>query len=189
MRERKHSPSVFVVFLAVALFLLLAIPTTSAYANKSYPNSEQETCISCHEDLYFLYDTGKWYCLRDAPMSCSDCHGGDPTAVTQVKAHLQRTVHPIINDDITKCYECHPQQGVERAQMFGDVAGIKPVAVFAAYAPMIIVAEESVLPVTGVMRNSASHRWWIGVVVIALVSMVLIISGIIEAHHRRESHT
>ena len=34
--------------------------------------------MSCHEDLYFLHDTGKLFCLNEkTAMNCVGCHGGN----------------------------------------------------------------------------------------------------------------
>ena len=50
-----------------------------------------KTCISIMEHLV---------CLRELPMRCVACHGGDPTATTQETAHYDRSAHPIFNEDI-----------------------------------------------------------------------------------------
>jgi hypothetical protein len=66
-------------------------------------------------------------------MLCVDCHGGDPQAVTQELAHLNRAAHPVINEDVTKCQECHPEECNERVQIFDKTAGISQVLVAATY--------------------------------------------------------
>jgi hypothetical protein len=91
------------------------------------------TCIKCHEDLYFLHDTGNWFCIRESPMRCVDCHGGDPFAINKEEAHTNRKAHPIINGDISKCQECHPAECNERLVKFETVAGISDVRVALPY--------------------------------------------------------
>jgi hypothetical protein len=112
------------------LFLLMS-ETKVAYADKLVPITDQQTCITCHENLYFLHDTGNWYCLRESPMSCVDCHGGNPAATAQEQAHLDRAAHPVTNDDTSKCQQCHPEECAERVKFFDQAAGINQVRVAA----------------------------------------------------------
>jgi len=113
------------------LLLLVAslVMTTPAYAQSPDPEMDNSNCIKCHEDLYFLHDTGNWYCIREASMPCVACHGGDPTATTQEAAHYDRSAHPIINEDISRCQECHtdPDECCECVSKFEQMAGIKQV--------------------------------------------------------------
>jgi hypothetical protein len=110
--------------LAVSLFI-----TTPAYAQTPDPEVDNGNCITCHEDLYFNHDTGNWFCIREAPMRCVDCHGGDPTATTQEEAHYDRSAHPVVNEDISRCRECHtdPDECCECVSKFDQVAGINEV--------------------------------------------------------------
>ena len=130
---------------ALGLLLLIASLSkpTIAYANEPAPTSRQGNCINCHEDLYFLHDTGNWYCLKESPMSCVECHGGDPLATTQEQAHIQRTVHPVLNDDISKCQVCHPEECAERVKLFDQTAGISQVLVAAPYTPADSIEESA----------------------------------------------
>ncbi|RPH58631.1 MAG: hypothetical protein EHM81_09660, partial [Chloroflexi bacterium] len=100
--------SVPLVLIAVfaALIMTLFISPAQAQARIPLQSNDGSRCVTCHEDLYYLHDTGKAYCLKDAPMACVDCHGGDPTALTKESAHFNRAAHPVINDDDKKCYEC-----------------------------------------------------------------------------------
>ena len=40
---------------------------------------KEEACISCHKNLYVLYDTGKWHCLSES-RPAGRCHGQLPVA-------------------------------------------------------------------------------------------------------------
>ena len=121
----------FALFASIAGFtlLLLSITVTSAYARSPAQDVDNGNCITCHEDLYFNHDIGNWFCLRESPMGCIDCHGGDPTATTQETAHYDRAAHPIVNEDISKCHECHTDtdECCECVSKFDQVAGIKQV--------------------------------------------------------------
>lgn len=116
-----------VKWLAVAT-LIVGLAFTAAPgradANPPLKISESSTCLSCHENLYYLYDTGKWFCVAKAPMMCVNCHGGDPTAVDQTAAHQHLETHPVINGDTTTCRQCHVNDCAERVQQFDRIAGI-----------------------------------------------------------------
>jgi hypothetical protein len=66
-------------------------------------------------------------------MSCVDCHGGNPAAVTRELAHSDRAAHPVLNQDISKCQECHPAECAERVEFFDQTAGISQVRVAVPY--------------------------------------------------------
>ena len=66
------------------------------------------TASTATDNLYYLHDTGKYFCLNELPMACVDCHGGDPQATIMEEGHTLRTAHPVINEDISKCQQCHP---------------------------------------------------------------------------------
>ena len=124
----------FIIALLVAFtgFTLLVVSlflATPAYAQASDQDVDNGNCITCHEDLYFLHDTGNWFCIRESPMPCVACHGGDPTATTQEGAHYDRSAHPIIEGDISRCQECHvdSDECCECVSKFDKVAGIKQV--------------------------------------------------------------
>jgi hypothetical protein len=151
------------IFLAVLMALVLTavftMPfTQSAQAQiQTYPNHEpNDNCITCHEDLYFLHDTGNWYCLREAPMSCSECHGGDPGALTKEQAHAGRAAHPVINEDVSKCQECHPSECNERVDLFKQTAGIDTVLVAAPYTPVSVAEGQVSVPV---QNQQGSNPW------------------------------
>ena len=122
-----------IVVLGLPLFLISLISATPAYARSPEgglsPDAgvDNGTCIGCHEDLYFNHDKGQWFCIRESPMSCVYCHGGDPTATTKVEAHYDRSAHPIVNNDISVCRECHVEGCMDCVMEFDRVAGIKQV--------------------------------------------------------------
>ena len=119
----------FAVVTGFALLLLSLFVATPAYAQSPEQDVDNGNCIKCHEDLYFLHDTGNWFCIRESPMPCVYCHGGDPTATTQETAHYDRSAHPIVNEDISRCQECHTDadECCECVKKFDQVAGIKQV--------------------------------------------------------------
>jgi len=130
----------------------------------------------------FCMTQANGFCLRDAPMTCVDCHGGDPTATTKEKAHAKRAAHPIVNENITKCQECHPEKGVERVQIFREVAGLSPVIVAAAYVP-VLVTESSMAPGLDQKQPATILLWQEGLALGILVALVLLAVFITKSRH------
>lgn len=125
--KRTFSLNIAVTTTGLALLFLSLFLALPAYAQSMPQTLENGTCVNCHEDLYFLHDTGNYFCIREAPMHCVDCHGGNPEAATQETAHYDRSAHPIINEDISKCYGCHTEDCSDRVALFDQVAGLKEV--------------------------------------------------------------
>lgn len=146
---------VLLFFIGTFITLTLFLAPTPAQARIPLQSNDGSQCVTCHEDLYYLHDTGKAYCLKDAPMACVDCHGGDPTALTKEAAHFNRAAHPVINDDDKKCYECHPAEANSRLDKFRQVAGIKEVKTAVAYTP-------ASAPVSTGFPESKPEEWVLG---------------------------
>lgn len=119
--------SLSITTIGFAILLLSLLVATPAYARPLGQDVDNGNCIKCHEDLYFLHDTGNYFCIRESSMRCVDCHGGNPAATTQETAHYDRSAHPVINEDISKCQECHAEECFDRAAKFDEIAGLKEV--------------------------------------------------------------
>ena len=169
----------FTVLVVAALFT--AIFTQSAQA-QAPPAVTNDNCLNCHENLYLLHDTGNWYCLRESPMTCTQCHGGNPGALTQEEAHTGRAVHPVFNEDISKCQECHPEKCDERVELFSQVAGIDEVLVAAPFTPAPQVDE----PATILFQEQQAYTWinLLEILPIVLVAgAAVIIYGLYSLRH------
>ena len=153
MLARKHSFIQTASFLMGVLILLIAFSIPATVYADSAPPPDNGNCITCHEDLYFLHDTGNWFCLKESPMACVDCHGGDPNTLDKALAHTKRTAHPILNDNVTKCMQCHPEKCNERVGIFDQTAGISEVLVAVPYTPAYSSEVAETIPVTG--QNNA----------------------------------
>jgi hypothetical protein len=101
---------------AIAFFALAILALSQpAEVLAAKPNLQvaDNSCLTCHEDLYYLHDTGCWYCMTDAHRDrCADCHEGDPAAVKEEAAHVGLLKHPQENDG-AKCLECHTPEEKE----------------------------------------------------------------------------
>jgi len=96
----------------------------------------ETACVSCHEDLYYLHDTGKWYCVTEAGTRCTDCHDGDPSALQEAAAHTGLVAYPVRDGDTSRCQGCHPNDYAAHVQEFARIAGIsETIYVSVAYTP------------------------------------------------------
>ncbi len=163
------------ITLALAMFANLA----PAQARSPFQAADGNQCVTCHESLYYLHDTGKAYCLKDAPMSCVDCHGGDPTALTKEVAHFDRAAHPVIEAEDKKCYECHPSQAEARLDKFRQVAGISEIA-------LVVPCDPANLPVTARFPQSEPEKWTPSAPAISLflvVALMLVVYLVYKIRH------
>ena len=102
---------VTIAFLALAI-LGVTQPAEVPAARATF-QAVHNFCLTCHADLYYLHDTGCWYCMTDVHRDrCVDCHEGDPAAVKEEAAHVGLLNHPQENDG-AKCLECHTPEEKE----------------------------------------------------------------------------
>lgn len=125
----------FVGLSAVIAVLFFAAPVY-AFAQPAGQGDGDNQCLVCHENLYYLRDTGKWYCLNESPMTCTHCHGGNPNTFIKEDAHSGRAEHPVVNENDKKCYQCHSATAKSRLDEFRRVAGISRVMVAISYRPV-----------------------------------------------------
>lgn len=74
----------------LAVMFSLPIQVSAQVAGSSSDNS----CLTCHEDLYYTHDTGKMYCLTAHTDHCAGCHDGNPTSMKKEESHLGLLPHP-----------------------------------------------------------------------------------------------
>ena len=180
----------FIFALSASLLVLsaMAVPAT-AFADSSEPPPDNGHCVNCHDNLYYLHDTGKYFCLNESPMACVDCHGGNPQATILEQAHTLRTAHPVINEDISKCQQCHPEQCTERMAIFGHVAGFNDTVLIAG-APLPQLPAEQSLPLPAA-EETAVNGWMFSTMelITLLVFTALILAlYIYRKVHKENSH-
>jgi len=174
--RRTFAFSFITIGLLTLLGLLLLATPQVVLAQTSTPASLTNTCRNCHEDLYYLHDTGKSYCLAESPMQCVDCHAGDPEAISQESAHKAYIKYPVVNQDDSKCYQCHPEQAKARVEKFRQVAGIHNVIVASSYQPVSLrTRSDSNQDIQAHSDELFSKPWTFTLVVVA----ALVLTGLI----------
>jgi hypothetical protein len=113
-----------VLFIAALAILGRPIDVSAAQPTSVTSNS----CFTCHEDLYYLYDTGKYYCITEHQDRCVNCHEGNASVMNKEESHLGLVLHPQ-KDDGAKCQQCHIEDTQERLATFKFMGGYKPVIV------------------------------------------------------------
>jgi hypothetical protein len=113
------------IWIMLAGLVILALPAAvPAQAQDPTPEND-DNCVSCHETQYFLYDSGKYFCLCEAPMHCVYCHGGRIDSYTKEIAHEGMTFYPTA-DQAARCKTCHTEDYMARVVKFDAAAGIRP---------------------------------------------------------------
>ncbi len=87
------------------------------------PPEKDTTCIACHQEQYTLYDQGKWYCLYESPVHCTDCHGGQLDTMIKEDAHEGLLTDPLVGN-AALCQDCHPNDYQEHVAKFAQIAGV-----------------------------------------------------------------
>jgi hypothetical protein len=184
MKEKKIF--LFCLLIALMSILILIAPgfePARVHAQEFASLADQETCVVCHENLYFLHDTGNWFCIRESPMQCVDCHGGDPSSLRQQEAHASRKAHPVINEDASKCQECHPAECDERVAKFNQLAGINNVLIALPYQPRSIV--KSVQAQQAQLSEPTEDPGWISAMEMITPILISALVLVIYLFHRR----
>jgi len=180
--SQKTSSILFALFALVGLVMVSVLSNTPVQAQSI--STDKSNCANCHENLYFLHDTGNWFCLRESPMSCVDCHGGDPEAVTRETAHTDRAGHPVINADVSKCQECHPEECDERVELFDQTAGISQIRVAAPYIPVYSTGDDDRVGIDGQEQEPSSLLiFWEIISPVLLTSLALAIYFVARRRH------
>ena len=161
---------VFLATLFFVSFTILSLPDQVSAG--PVLDSTSNSCFTCHEDLYYLHDTGKSYCLTDHTDRCMNCHEGDATVMNKDASHIGLVTHPQ-KDDGAKCQQCHTEDFQARLDTFASLGGFKTVIKAEPYIP----ATEAVGEYPGVPgENQLVHNWgWLaGAIVLFGFWLVLV---------------
>lgn len=152
------------IWMMITLLLLLSFITVMpAHAQEEgEPTPENDAnCVACHEHQYYLYDSGKWFCLCEAPMHCVYCHGGRTDSRMKDIAHEGIVLYPT-RHEAERCKGCHGEEYMERVVAFATVAGIsatpKPI-ITATPAELPAAAALEVPPFSGMLGASQADPW------------------------------
>lgn len=137
--KNSHTRLVLFTFFVVGIIVIVVFPIqASASQILSQDPLNDSSCFSCHEDLYYLHDTGKVYCLTVQKDHCVNCHSGNPKVMDKDQSHLGLIAYPQ-KDDGAKCKECHIQDAQARLATFASLGGYKDVIEVTPYTPNNIV--------------------------------------------------
>ncbi len=163
---------------AIGFVLFALLQSTPVQAQEPTPPNDAN-CVACHEHEYYLYDSGKWFCLCDAPMHCVYCHGGRTDTMDKTISHTGVVLYPTANH-AERCQKCHPADYTERVVTFASIAGISNTPqpmITATPAQANLVQQVETLP-PGLSRLSRIPAWRLGLLGIVLLAMlVLVIFG------------
>jgi len=127
--------SVLFTVLSVGIMVLDVFPVQASASQMLLQDPlNNSSCYSCHEDLYYLHDTGKAYCLTVYKDHCVNCHSGNPKVMDKDQSHLGLIAYPQ-KDDGAKCQECHIQDAQARLATFASLGGYKEVVEVTPYTP------------------------------------------------------
>lgn len=167
--------AVWSIILGVVILLVgLAIPTR---AQEPTPENDAN-CVVCHEHRYYLYDSGKWFCLCDAPMHCVYCHGGRTDSPVEEIAHEGLVLYPT-RDHAERCQTCHTEDYMSRVVTFETVAGVSstPLPIITATPNEPAAALVEGLPSNPLLLRLSQLEPWrlivLGVITIMLVGIMI----------------
>lgn len=128
-----HLFSLSIGAMLVISLLTSAQGVTVVRAQSSTPES---SCITCHENQYYLYDSGRWYCVSEAQERCVNCHAGNLNALNEQEAHTGLIAKPL-SDGGEHCQSCHAQDTEMYIQKVIGQTGYHAQTKTVAYIPQI----------------------------------------------------
>lgn len=160
---------------------LLAFTASIIPTHAQEPTPENDAnCITCHEHEYYVYDSGKWFCLCDAPMHCVYCHGGRTDSSVEKVAHEGLVLYPT-RGHAERCQSCHEEDYMSRVVAFSEKAGVSstPVPIITA-TPAALAAIPVDRPPSRTMLISKHFETWqlVGLAVMGLIIIGLIVFGV-----------
>jgi hypothetical protein len=163
----KRSSPIIVSWLIIVLILSI-LNVSAVFAQSEMPAAESP-CATCHENLYLLHDTGKWYCMCKRQADCTVCHAGQADSFEERLAHQGLIANPI-RDNPAACQSCHGDNADQYIQRFTLIAGVsQPRPTPPAYAPAALYIEAPVEPAGEVRLAGKAYQAWqlIGLGVVA----------------------
>jgi len=151
--------SLVCVITLMVIVLMGAMDFSMAAAQSEVPAPES-TCATCHENLYVLHDTGKWYCSCKRRADCTVCHAGQVDTFDEDLAHQGLIVHPI-QDNPAACQSCHGDDYPAYIQRFCQIAGVsQPSKPGTTFAPAALFIEAPVQQSGALVLVGKSYKAW-----------------------------
>jgi len=107
LTKRVRLISIGVLFFLSVGFLIAGQSVHIARA-QAPTQSPTPACLSCHEDQYYMYDSGCWYCITEARDRCVNCHAGNGDSMNKQEAHIGLISNPLGNGP-DNCKTCHAE--------------------------------------------------------------------------------
>jgi len=168
--------AVWIVIFGLAI--LLMPQTDLAQAQEPTPENDAN-CVTCHEHQYYLYDSGKWFCLCDAPMHCVYCHGGRTDSPLKDVAHEGLVLYPT-RGHAERCQTCHQEDYMSRVVTFTKVAGVSatPIPLITATPAALAAVPVEQPPESGWLITRHFDTWQlVGLSAIGIVMIGIVIFG------------
>ena len=158
------------------LVILLLSQAYPVYAQEPTPENDAN-CVACHEHQYYLYDSGKWFCLCDAPMHCVYCHNGRTDTNNKELAHEGLVLYPT-RHNAEGCRSCHPEDYLSRVVTFATVAGVSSTPQTIATATLVgpVAAAVQAPPSPPLFRLNQLETWrqvGLGILAVALLGITI----------------
>lgn len=166
------------LMISIGLILLFRYPVIAVLAQDPTPEDDRN-CVVCHEHRYYLYDSGKWFCLCGSPMHCVYCHDGRTDSPIKEIAHEGIVRYPTA-ENAARCQTCHTEDTLSRLVTFGQIAGISttPLPVITVTVEMP-VAEEAESVSASFLHYLSQFPVWrlVGLGVVAILFVLVLIFG------------
>jgi hypothetical protein len=114
--------------LTIALLLVVtliwgAVSTSRVLADCGTP--PKSSCISCHAPDGHVTAMGEWNSFHLNQDMCTNCHGGNGSAMVKDLAHEGMVAQPL-SDIYTDCHSCHPSDYIARSEKLAAVLNVTP---------------------------------------------------------------
>jgi hypothetical protein len=163
--------------ITLGMVIVLLVQTIPSRGQEPTPENDAN-CVACHEHQYYLYDSGKWFCLCDAPMHCVYCHGGRTDSLVEEVAHEGLVLYPT-RSHAERCQTCHTEDYMTRVVTFETVAGVSstPIPIITATPKKLVSMLVEEPPSNPLLLRLGQLELWrqvgAGVLTIALIGIMI----------------
>jgi hypothetical protein len=166
-----------ILFLGSSVLIWGMTPTPAAAQCGSNPPPDS-SCYTCHVEQNPIYESGLWHGVHARKDCCAKCHGGNCSTMDKDLAHQGMVSNPL-SDIYTDCHSCHPDDYLERAEVFAGELGITPGSIptpTPAPAGKLVASSIVILP-SSISGQTSTFPW--PAILGGLTIIVLFLFGII----------